>query len=120
MAGQDHGPFGGGGEMRPISRAGTVLCDVLAERDRQDELWGQQNHKDGTGSPWQQDMCAAAKADCERASRVGSLTWRQILWEEVAEAFAERDPERLRAELIQVSAVAAGWAEAIDRRRNGV
>jgi hypothetical protein len=34
----------------------------------------------------------------------------------VAEALAEDDPTLLRAELIQVAAVAVAWVEAIDRR----
>lgn len=42
--------------------------------------------------------------------------WRHILDEEVAEALAETDPERLRAELVQVAAVAVQWIEALDRR----
>lgn len=33
-----------------------------------------------------------------------------------AEALAESDPARLRAELVQVAAVAVCWIEAIDRR----
>ena len=39
-----------------------------------------------------------------------------ILAEEVAEVYAESDPDRLRAELIQVAAVCVQWIEAIDGR----
>lgn len=39
-----------------------------------------------------------------------------MLLEEVAEAFAESDDARLRAELVQVAAVAQAWIESIDRR----
>lgn len=46
----------------------------------------------------------------------GIVTFRDILACEVAEAFAEEDPARLRAELIQVAAVAVQWVEAIDAR----
>ena len=35
--------------------------------------------------------------------------------EEVAEAFEEHDPARLRSELVQVAAVAVAWVEKIDR-----
>ena len=38
------------------------------------------------------------------------------MFEEVAEAFAEADVRRLRAELVQCAAVAVKWVEAIDRR----
>jgi hypothetical protein len=46
------------------------------------------------------------------------LTWRDILLEEVYEAFAETDSDRLREELIQVAAVALSWVDAIDRRKS--
>lgn len=59
---------------------------------------------------------ACARRDCASAFRVGKGTWRHILQEEVAEAFAELDPAPLREELIQVAAVAVAWIEAIDRR----
>jgi hypothetical protein len=45
-----------------------------------------------------------------------TLKWVDILEEEVAEAAAESDPAKLRAELVQVAAVAVAWIEAIDRR----
>jgi len=40
-------------------------------------------------------------------------TWLDVV-DEWREAFAERDPVKLRAELIQVAAVAAKWVAAID------
>jgi hypothetical protein len=57
-----------------------------------------------------------AKAMTDAAAEAGVVTWRDILHEEVCEAFAETDPEALRAELVQVAAVAVKWVEAIDRR----
>ena len=104
----------------------NVLNDVLAERGRQDEKWGQQNHPDGTGprvrwmegaplghsaavlAGWFRDRCKANVPDQDN--------YLDILMEEVAEAFAEDDPAKLRAELIQIAAVAVQWVEAIDRR----
>lgn len=50
------------------------------------------------------------------AAEHGGLTWRHILAEEMFEALAESDPAKLRAELVQVAAVAVQWVEAIDRR----
>jgi hypothetical protein len=93
----------------------TVLAEITAERQRQDARWGEQNHPDGTG------LWYAAQAEYERtrtnnAAADGNLTFRHVLAEEVAEAFAESDPAALRAELVQVAAVAAAWIEAIDRR----
>lgn len=96
------------------TRGSEVLAAIVLEQIRQDDRWGQQNHPDGTGPQY-----AAAdeeRARTEHAATTGSLTFRHVLAEEVAEAFAEDDPMRLRAELIQVAAVAATWIEAIDRR----
>ena len=69
-----------------------VLEEVMEERNRQDELWGEQNHDDGI--------------------------WLAILVEEVGEVandINERS-KKLREELIQVAAVAVSWVESIDRR----
>ncbi len=105
----------------------AVLAHVLDELRRQDVKWGEQNHSDGTGPDirWQPGIqstaTAAVLADefrrrCQ-ANSPGEDTWRDILLEEVAEALAENDPAKLRAELVQVAAVAVQWIEAIDRRR---
>ena len=69
-----------------------VLEEVMEERKRQDELWGEQNHDD--------------------------RIWLAILVEEVGEVandINERS-KKLREELIQVAAVAVSWVESIDRR----
>jgi hypothetical protein len=109
----------------------AVSDDVATERARQDEKWGAQNHPDGTG-PGTLPLRALADLDVQRSARwlaeraksltdtrfrAGDGTWRDILLEEVFEALAEDNPERLRTELVQVAAVAQQWAEAIDRRR---
>lgn len=105
-----------------------VIAEVAAERERQKAKWGEQNHPDGTGPdklpmPYGSGSWGAAVA-AERltlltncAAQIGQVTWLHILREEVFEAFAEKDPTKLRAELIQVAAVAAQWAEAIDRAK---
>lgn len=93
-----------------------VLLDVRAERLRQHERFGEQSLPDGTGSARQADNRDVAQYWCELSTRSGSLAWRDVLDEEVAEALAESDPGRLRAELVQVAAVAVQWIEALDRR----
>jgi hypothetical protein len=97
--------------------AGKALLEVSRERARQDAKWGEQNHPDGTG-PTIPTLNAVDRArhECDYAHRNGTGTWRHILAEEVAEAMAESNPARLRAELIQVAAVAVAWVEAVDRR----
>lgn len=101
----------------------SVLSDVAAERARQDEKWGEQNHPDGTGPQVAHGFLGRmaehaehARDACQAAAAVGECTWRHILLEEVYEGLAEADPARLRAELVQVAAVAVQWIEAIDRR----
>jgi hypothetical protein len=96
-----------------------VLEEVLHERLKQNEKWGEQSHPDGTGGALAFEVAEITRRDCEFAfsdvtTDVG--TWRHILDEEVAEAFAETEPDKLRAELVQVAAVAAAWIESIDRR----
>lgn len=63
-----------------------------------------------------------AKAKVERLARAGSLTWLDVLIEELAEAMeaAAFEPDaNLRAELVQVAAVAVRWIEDLDRATNG-
>lgn len=92
-----------------------VYAEVHAERAAQDEKWGEQNHPDGTDHAYSAYR-EAARDMCDMRFRAGIGTWKDILAEEVAEAHAETDPAALRAELIQVAAVAVAWIEAIDRR----
>jgi len=94
----------------------TIIDNVVAELVRQDGKWGKQNHPDGTGDALAASFALRAQQACRDAASRGSCTWQLILAEEVAEAFAESDPGALRAELIQVAAVALQWIEAIDRR----
>jgi hypothetical protein len=106
-----------------------VLAEVRVERARQDAKWGEQNHPDGTGDwdayrgAWsegtlkeiRQGKAREAKDYCDRAAKERRLTYRHILDEEVREAFAEDDKAKLRAELLQVAAVAVAWIEKLDR-----
>lgn len=94
----------------------AAIRELIAERARQDAKWGPQNHPDGTGGPGRIHDADEARAECKRQFAEGTGTWLDILDEEVAEAYAESDPAKLRAELIQVAAVAVAWIEAIDRR----
>ena len=92
-----------------------VSAEVEDEVERQYELWGEQNHPDGTGG-WYGHDAWRWKRKNEIAVLDGKIAWDLILLEEVYEALAESDPEKLREELIQVAAVAVQWAMAIDRR----
>jgi hypothetical protein len=97
-----------------------VLYEIRAERARQDEKFGDQSgHPDGTGGPRWQRQAVLDRWRCQVAAKNGRVTWEHILTEEVSEAYAESDPVKLRAELVQIGAVACAWIEAIDRRTEG-
>jgi hypothetical protein len=105
------------GLVAPTEAMASALADVVAERQRQEAKWGRQNHRNGTGFPGSENDAKFWRANCDQRHRNGTGTWLDILLEEVYEAAAEDDPQKLRAELIQVAAVAVSWAEAIDRRQ---
>jgi hypothetical protein len=90
---------------------------VDTERQLQIAKFGDQHHPDGTGNESQLERAEFARRWCESALEAGYGTWADILGEEVAEAEAERDPVRLRAELIQVAAVCAAWIADLDSRK---
>lgn len=102
------------GEIVGPTRA--VLNEVYAERARQDDKWGEQNHRDGTGDRRWRDAANHVRGEVDDDARYRRTTWNGVLREELFEALAESDPARLRAELVQVAAVAVAWVEAIDRR----
>lgn len=104
------------------------VADVDIERQRQLAKFGDQRHPDMVGDASAQ--CDARElfaewADNYRTINDGkldprdpdtSLDWTGILLEEVYEALNEYEPDKLRAELIQVAAVCAAWISDIDRR----
>lgn len=106
-----------------------VMSEVLKERERQFSQHGSEDDlEDGTGPesrwlvPYAGDLVARRvesdlRADYETYERAhGKPTRMHLLREELAEAFMESDPARLREELIQVAAVAVSWVEKIDAR----
>lgn len=90
--------------------------DIDTERQAQLAKWGDQRHADGTGSVHQQEAAKLARMACQDAFGAGYGTWCHILFEEVWEALAEKDPAKLRTELIQTAAVIAAWVSDLDRR----
>lgn len=108
--------------LRQIIASYNIYGELIAEREAQDAKFGSQIHlPNGTGSPssshrWTFDADVQKNVTDFRAD-AGKLGWSDILAEEVAEAFAEDDPVKLRAELIQVAAVALAWLESIDAKK---
>ena len=99
-------------EAQPIH---PILLEVARERASQDAQWGEQNHPDGTSikNKWLADM---ARQITDDNAKDGTITWLDIVNEEIGEASAEEIPANLRAELIQSAAVLVAWVECIDRR----
>jgi hypothetical protein len=58
----------------------------------------------------------AQRAGTDRKLADGTATWLDVVLEETYEAFAETDPALLRAELVQVAAMAIRWINDIDQR----
>lgn len=88
---------------------------VDAERRSQLEKWGDQRHPNATAITGDRDRANNARHVCDVLAERGMVGWRDILNEEVQEAFAESDPVKLREELIQCAAVIAAWVYDLDR-----
>lgn len=93
-----------------------IVADLLAERDRQETKFPDQHLEAGTSSSFvNQTIRDMFREGTDVAAGIGTVTWKHVLREEVYEAFAEDEPDKLRVELVQVMAVAARWIEDIDR-----
>ena len=100
-----------------------VMRQIREERALQDAKWGERNHpdRDPLENHHVETHLYAFRANRwkeinEQRSQTDRTGWDGVLLEEVYEAISEVDPAKLRAELVQVAAVAAAWIEAIDRR----
>lgn len=105
-----------------------VLMELADERARQFARYGTNSDlEDGTGPSvsWLRPLHAAPAVTIEvsfreeyliHEQRTGRPTWTRLIREEVAEAFQEKDPTRLREELLQVAALCVSWVEKIDAR----
>jgi len=106
-----------------------TLEKVFEERVRQVARYGHNDElADGTGPevmwcPWGAPLTAL---DLERVFRAdyeayelenGEPTWMHLVREELAEAFAESNPDRLEEELIQVAALCVSWVETLQKRK---
>ena len=113
----------------------TALDAVIAERQRQDAKWGEQNHPmlrrsareayvscDVAANTALLPSAARARHVCEYEHGKGDGTYTSILVEEAAE-FVEacvihgETSDEARAEMVQVAAVALAMLECIDRKR---
>ena len=100
----------------------TIFEEILAERKRQDEKWGEQNHPmlekelvdvKGHVVP-SKDILLCQLRHCQLRNSCKPNRF-DILFEEICEAFIETDPAKQREEMIQVAAVAVCIIEYLDR-----
>lgn len=96
----------------------AVLEAIAAERRAQERLYGAQDLPDDTSPVFQAEV-DRARWKLQIAADNHELTYRHLFAEEVAEAFAETDPDRIERELIQAAAVAVQWIQALHRRADG-
>lgn len=121
--------------MSADEKLARIIVEVATEVARSTAKHGDQNDVPlGTG----RDVAALAFAgddqtaenlaqqakywtdDHSKSQGDGTVTWRDILTEEVFEAYAEDDPIAVRAELVQVAAVAVKMIAAIDASTAGL
>jgi hypothetical protein len=114
-----------------------ILTAIGQECERQEVLWGEQNHPDfyargntnGASTDAQHEYhrkqaemwkeinaWRAQTSAVDGRSRDTASAWDGIALEELHEALAETDPEKMRVELIQTAAVIVSWIAALDRR----
>lgn len=106
-----------GSELPDTPGLARHMAEVDAERQRQLAKWGDQKHPDGTGvNEMQKTLADDARAACQQAFAEGRGSWAHVLMEEVREAYAEKDPAALHAELVQCAAVIQAWIHDIDSR----
>ncbi|QDH93048.1 hypothetical protein SEA_STEPHIG9_49 [Mycobacterium phage Stephig9] len=117
--------------MSPTRRrtpTGDALNLVREERMAQDGKWGEQNWPDALSQcNYPSPGALAARAITDGRAQDGSLSYTDILLEEVAEAVDEARASalgvrgskgRLKTELIQVAAVAVAWFEKLNREES--
>ena len=88
---------------------------MIEEHEHARAKHGPQMYPNGTGedsSMWvildQVRTLVSLKTDLK------TVTWFEVLFEEVLEVAAERDPEKMKKELLQVASVALAWATKLD------
>lgn len=105
----------------PIPGIQSFTQSVTKERRLQLSKWGDQKYPNGTGvNVTDRYVRDDAIHQTQDAAASGTLTWRLILAEEVAQAFAESDLDALEYELVQAAAVVQAWLADITRQREAV
>lgn len=90
-----------------------IIADIITERRNQDAKFPV-SYPDGTGTDEARRAAELLKSICTDDYEAGRCTFASVLAEEAAEALAEDDRVKLRAELVQVAAVCVKWIQTID------
>ena len=92
----------------------TIFGKIRKECQRQDELWGEQDHPISDDLKNDFELASALKAI--NKSTMTTITWKNIILEEVYEATSETDLAKARVEWIQVAAVAVQIIKNLNRK----
>lgn len=109
---QRHLPMGTGPDSRPLDTMDylrPLFDDVTA-------MYGRGLRPSTDARHLADQATLDTKAHSQNEGGDGTITWWHILREEVFEAAAESDPDALRAEMIQVAAVALKMIDALDHQ----
>lgn len=102
------------GVSRLLNRS-SVIQDIIDERGHQKRKFGDQSQNPfGTGKEYS-ELANKYKGICNAKVEDKTVTWADILLEEVFEALEQEDPDSVRHEMIQVAAVAVAICERIDQ-----
>jgi hypothetical protein len=104
-------------EVRRWVDTNDVLEDLAQERRAQFQQWGEQTIPFGSGSYVFKLMCEHYQSTCQANADAGTVTFADVLLEEVFEALAESDPLKLKDELIDAGAVIVQWIELINKQQ---
>ena len=102
-------------DIKLSEKLAPIFIKIMAERIRQHETWGEQNHP-MISDPFTKEQMKIGENFYRGINLYGKdSSWFAILMEEVCEAFAETEMEKQREELIQCCAVIVQIIEYLDR-----
>ena len=94
-----------------------IFLAIDRERERQDRLWGEQNHPiiRPEEAPFHVRFETDAKKNCDEHAAKGDLSWYDIATEEFAEIFGSERIEDQQRECIHLAAVVVSMYERLER-----
>lgn len=97
----------------------NIINKIVEERNRQESLWKEQNHRSVDGYipaiHYNIPTMEEAKLLCECRNKEGTITWTDICLEEFCEIVEAPNDENRKEELIQLAALCISWYQSIER-----